>query len=75
MTVLSTTRNPHKAGALIGIGVDHVLIDDGQIVRHVHDILLGLTLHLNSLRRQHFPTHCAPPACTGVVCSTGMLSN
>ena len=41
MTVLSTTRNPDKAGALIGIGVDHVLIDDGQIARHVHDILPG----------------------------------
>ena len=41
MTVLSTTRNPDKAGALIGIDVDHVLIDDGQIARHVHDILPG----------------------------------
>jgi NADPH:quinone reductase-like Zn-dependent oxidoreductase len=39
MTVLSTTRNRDKAGALTGIGVDHVLIDDGHVARQVRDII------------------------------------
>lgn len=30
MTVLSTTRNASKTAALTGIGVDHILIDDGK---------------------------------------------
>jgi NADPH:quinone reductase len=31
LTVLATTRNPAKRAALTRVGVDHVLIDDGQI--------------------------------------------
>ena len=41
MTVFSTTRNPGKASALARIGVDHVLVDDGQIARQVRDLLPG----------------------------------
>jgi NADPH:quinone reductase-like Zn-dependent oxidoreductase len=76
MTVLATTRNASKAAALSDIGVDHVLIDDGNIARHAREIVpdgvdtalelvgtptLADTLHAT---RQH-----------GVVCFTGMLSN
>ncbi len=39
MTVLSTTRNPAKAAALDAIGVDHVIVDDGQIAGRVRDIV------------------------------------
>src|SRR6266702_5580559 len=38
MIVLSTTRNPNKAAALTDIGVDHVLIDDGDLARQVREI-------------------------------------
>jgi NADPH2:quinone reductase len=31
MTVLSTTRSADKAAALTELGVDHVLIDDGEV--------------------------------------------
>src|SRR5437868_9109845 len=39
MTVLSTTRNPNKTTALTDLGVDHVLIDNGNIAPHVREIL------------------------------------
>src|SRR2546423_3779347 len=39
MIVLSTTRNPDKAAALTDIGVDHVLIDDGDLARQVRTII------------------------------------
>src|SRR6266704_894927 len=39
MTVLSTTRNASKTAALTDIGVDHVLIDDGNVARQVREIL------------------------------------
>jgi NADPH:quinone reductase len=35
MTVLATTRNTGKTAALTGIGVDNVLIDDGDLARQV----------------------------------------
>src|SRR3954462_14656087 len=39
MTVLSTTRSASKAAALTAVGVDHVLIDDGDVARQVREIL------------------------------------
>src|SRR3954469_12965566 len=39
MTVLSTTRHANKAASLVDIGVDHVLIDDGNVARQVREIL------------------------------------
>jgi NADPH:quinone reductase-like Zn-dependent oxidoreductase len=76
LTVFSTTRNAAKAPALTELGVDHVLIDDGDVAAQVRaiqpdgvDVALELvgtpTLH-DTLRatRVH-----------GVVCFTGMLSN
>src|SRR2546429_5336905 len=38
MTVLATTRNPGKASALTDVGVDHVLIDDGDVAGKVRAI-------------------------------------
>src|SRR5207237_3496022 len=37
MPVLSTTRNPNKIIALTDVGVDHVLIDDGNVAPQVRD--------------------------------------
>src|SRR5438034_1528633 len=39
MTVLSTTRSPNKTATLTDIGVEHVLIDDGNVARQVREIL------------------------------------
>src|SRR3954462_8349935 len=39
MTVLSTTRSATKTATLTGIGVDHVLIDDGNVARQVREII------------------------------------
>ncbi len=76
MTVLATTRTAAKTSALTAIGVDHVLIDDGEVAEQVRATipdgvdtaleLIGVpTLH-DTLRaiRVH-----------GVACFTGMLSN
>ncbi|MGH1347818.1 MAG: zinc-binding dehydrogenase [Nannocystales bacterium] len=38
-TVLSTTRRPDRAAALCRIGVDHVLIDDGNVTDAVREIV------------------------------------
>src|SRR5436190_1680736 len=76
MTVLSTTRSSNKTAALTDVGVDHVLIDDGNVARQVRDVrpagvdtaleLVGTPTLRDTLQstRQH-----------GVVCFTGMLSN
>jgi NADPH:quinone reductase-like Zn-dependent oxidoreductase len=76
MKVLSTTRNPDRSDALRAIGVDHVVIDDGQVADTVRQIepdgvdraleLVGTSTLYDTLRavRVH-----------GVVCFTGMLSN
>jgi NADPH2:quinone reductase len=76
LTVLSTTRRPERAEALWAIGVDHAVVDDGEIAEQVRAIvpggvdnaleLVGSSTLRDTLRatRVH-----------GVVCFTGMLSN
>jgi NADPH2:quinone reductase len=76
MTVLATTRNPSKADALRGVGVDHVVIDDGEVAPRVREIvpegvddaleLIGTPTLRDTLRATRLH---------GVVCFTGMLSN
>lgn len=41
LRVLATTRNPDKAGRLRRLGVDHVIIDDGEIAPQVRDLVPG----------------------------------
>src|SRR5207244_2101968 len=72
LTVLSTTRRPDRAAALEAIGVDHVLVDDGDVAARARAIVpdgVEVALELvgtNTLRAT---------AVHGVVCFTGMLSN
>jgi NADPH:quinone reductase-like Zn-dependent oxidoreductase len=76
MTVLSTTRNPNKAGALTGVGVDHVLIDDGHVARQVRDIIPdGVDTALELVGTPTLPDTLRATRVHGVVCFTGMLSN
>ncbi len=76
MTVLSTTRNPDKAGALTAAGVDHVLIDDGNVADQVRDIFAdGADAALELVGTPTLPDTLASVRVHGVVCFTGMLSN
>jgi len=76
MTVLATTRSPAKRAALAGIGVDHVLIDDGHIARQVHAVLgRGADAALELVGTPTLPDTLRAARVHGVVCFTGMLSN
>lgn len=76
MTVLATTRNPAKAGALRQIGVDQVLVDDGEIAEAVRDILPdGVDRALELVGTPTLRDTLRATRMHGVVCFTGMLSN
>lgn len=74
LTILSTSRNPNKIDKLKANGVDHVMIDDGDIVGQVHALypdgvdrvleLIGTKTLLNSLKTAKRG---------GIVCMTGIL--
>lgn len=75
-TVLSTTRNPAKRGALEAIGVDHVIIDDGEIAEQVRAIIPhGVDAALELIGTSTLPDTLRSTRVHGVVCFTGMLSN
>lgn len=76
MTVLSTTRSPHKAAALAAIGVDHVLVDDGDLAKQVHELVPGgVDTALELVGTPTLPDTLRSTRVHGVVCFTGMLSN
>jgi NADPH2:quinone reductase len=76
MTVLSTTRNASKTTALTDIGVDHVLIDDGNVAQQVHTIVpAGVDTALELVGTPTLPDTLRSTRQHGVVCFTGMLSN
>jgi NADPH2:quinone reductase len=76
MTVLSTTRNPDRSEFLKSVGVDHVIIDSGEIASAVREIvpagvdgaveLVGTNVMMDTLRSVRTG---------GTVCFTGMLSD
>ncbi len=75
-TVLATTRNPAKQGALEAIGVDHVVIDDGEVVERVRAIVPdGVDAALELIGTPTLPDTLRSTRVHGVVCFTGMLSN
>lgn len=76
LTVLATTRRADRAAALTAIGVDHVLIDDGEIAPKVRAIVpAGVELALELVGTPTLPDTLRAAAVHGVVCFTGMLSN
>ncbi len=76
MTVLSTTRRASKSTTLTEIGVDHVLIDDGDVARQVREILpAGVDTALELVGTPTLPDTLRSTRPHGVVCFTGMLSN
>jgi NADPH:quinone reductase-like Zn-dependent oxidoreductase len=76
MTVLATTRNPAKAAALTAIGVDHVLIEDGDVAAQVRSIFPdGVDSALELIGTPTLPDTLRSVRVHGVVCFTGILSN
>src|SRR2546430_843123 len=76
LTVLSTKRRANKIAALADVGVDHVLIDDGDVARQVRDILpAGVDTALELVGTPTLPDTLRSTRQHGVVCFTGMLSN
>jgi NADPH:quinone reductase-like Zn-dependent oxidoreductase len=76
MTVLSTTRNPAKAAALTAIGVDHVLIDSGEVAPAARELVpSGVDTALELVGTPTLPDTLRATRVHGTVCFTGMLSN
>jgi NADPH:quinone reductase-like Zn-dependent oxidoreductase len=76
MTVFATTRNPGKAAALTAIGVDHVLVDDGDVAAQVRAIVPeGVDRALELVGAPTLPDTLRSVAVLGTACFTGMLSN
>lgn len=76
MIVLSTTRQPDRADALRRIGVDHVLIDDGNVADQARKIFPdGVDAALELVGTPTLPDTLRATRRHGVVCFTGMLSN
>jgi NADPH:quinone reductase-like Zn-dependent oxidoreductase len=76
ITVFSTTRSRAKSDSLTAIGVDHVLVDDGDVASEVRRILPeGVGSALELVGAPTLRDTLAATAYHGTVCFTGMLSN
>src|SRR4051794_20968430 len=76
LTVLATTRRPDRAAALEAIGVDHVLVDDGDVAAQARAIVPdGVEAAIELVGTNTLPDTLRATAVHGVVCFTGMLSN
>jgi NADPH:quinone reductase-like Zn-dependent oxidoreductase len=76
MTVLSTTRNPAKAAALTALGVDHVLIDTGEVAAEARRLVpSGVDTALELVGTPTLPDTLRATRVHGTVCFAGMLSN
>src|SRR3954447_17254451 len=76
LTVLSTTRQPDRVATVEAIGVDHVLLDDGDVAAQVRAIVpTGVDAALELVGTNTLPDTLHATAVHGVVCFTGMLSN
>jgi NADPH:quinone reductase-like Zn-dependent oxidoreductase len=75
-TVLATTRQPDRADALKAHGVDHPLVDAGQVAPTVRELLPdGVDAALELVGTPTLPDTLASTRIHGTVCFTGMLSN
>ena len=76
LTVLATTRDAAKGERLRALGVDHVLVDDGDVARQVRDVLGdGVDTALELVGTPTLPDTLRATRRHGVVCFAGMLSN
>ena len=76
MTVFATSRTEKKGSALRNIGVDHVLLDDGDVAAQVRRIEPeGVDCALELVGTDVLPDTLRACRVGGTVCFTGMLSN
>jgi NADPH:quinone reductase-like Zn-dependent oxidoreductase len=76
LTVLSTTRRADRTERLKAIGVDQVIVDDGNIAGLVREIVPGgVDAALELIGTPTLPDTLRATRVHGVVCFTGMLSN
>ncbi len=76
MTVLSTTRDPDRTDVLTDVGVQHPLVDDGEVATQVRDLIPdGVDTALELVGTPTLPDTLRATRVHGVVCFTGMLSN
>ncbi|GAA2835962.1 zinc-binding alcohol dehydrogenase family protein [Kribbella solani] len=76
LTVLSTTRNPDRVELLRTLGVDHPIVDDGNVAAKVREIVPdGVHAALELVGTNVLPDTLRATAVHGTVCFTGMLSD
>ncbi len=76
VTVLSTTRSRDRADVLSEIGVQHPLVDDGDVADQVRRFIPdGVDTTLELVGTPTLPDTLRATRVHGVVCFTGMLSN
>jgi NADPH:quinone reductase len=76
LTIFSTTRRRDRLGTLEAIGVDHPVLDTGEIAAAVREIVPdGVDLALELVGTPTLPDTLRSARVHGVVCFTGMLSN
>src|SRR5438552_932164 len=76
LTVLSTTRQRDRVAPLEAIGVEHVLLDDGDVAAQARAIVPdGVEAALELVGTNTLPDTLRATAVHGIVCFTGMLSN
>ncbi|MFI9813439.1 zinc-binding dehydrogenase [Saccharothrix variisporea] len=75
-TVLATTRSPDRLDVLRKHGVDHALVDDGNVAAQVRELYPdGVDAALELVGTPTLPDTLAATRVHGTVCFTGMLSN
>jgi len=75
-TVLATTRQPERLAELAAHGVDHPLLDEGDVAAAVRAIVPeGVHAALELVGAPTLPDTLAATRVHGTVCFTGMLSN
>jgi len=76
LTVFSTTRNPGRVGMLKELGVDHPIVDDGNVAEKVREIVPGgVDAALELVGTNVLPDTLRSTKVHGTVCFTGMLSD
>lgn len=76
MTVISTTRDKTKGDRLRELGVDHIIIDDGNVAEQVREIYPeGVDAAVELVGTPTLRDTLLATRMHGTVCFTGMLSN
>ena len=76
MTVLTTTRDVRKTPVLLGVGVDHVMVDDADVAAQVRAIVPeGVHKALELVGAPSLASTLRSVRVHGVACFAGMLSN